>query len=133
MIYIYIGFPGGSHSKASACNAGDPGSIYPWSGKIPWRRKWQSAPVLLPGKFHGQRSLVGYSPWGRKESDMTEPLHSLMYIYTHTRQNLETTTLIPRRSHEERSLKIITGLHQKSSIAHSFIIVVDFRAAQELY
>ena len=37
-----------------------------------WRRKWQSTPILLPGKSHGQRSLVGYSPWGRKESDMTE-------------------------------------------------------------
>ena len=41
----------------------------------PWRRRWQPTPVLLPGKFHGQRSLVGYSPWGRKESDMTEQLH----------------------------------------------------------
>ena len=39
------------------------------------KRKWQSTPVLLPGKSHGQRSLVGYSPWGRKESDMTERLH----------------------------------------------------------
>ena len=36
-----------------------------WVRKIPWRRKWQLTPVLLPGKFHGQRSLVGYSPWGR--------------------------------------------------------------------
>ena len=44
-------------------------------GKSPWRRKWQSIPVLLPGKSHGQGSLVGYSPWGRKESDMTEGLH----------------------------------------------------------
>ena len=42
---------------------------------IPWRRKWQPTPVLLPGKSHGQRSLVGYSPWGRKESDTTEWLH----------------------------------------------------------
>ena len=40
-----------------------------------WRRKWQPTPVLLPGKFQGQRSLVGYSPWGRKESDTTESLH----------------------------------------------------------
>ena len=40
-----------------------------------WRRKWQPIPVFLPGKFHGQRSLVGYSPWGRKESDTTERLH----------------------------------------------------------
>ena len=43
--------------------------------KIPWIRKWQSTSVLLPGKSHGQRSLVGYSPWGRKESDTTEQLH----------------------------------------------------------
>ena len=40
-----------------------------------WRRKWQHTPVFLPGKSHGQRSLVGYSPWGRKESDTTERLH----------------------------------------------------------
>ena len=45
-----------------------------------WRRKWQSTPVLLPGKSHGQRSLVGYSPWGCQESDMTEQLHSLTII-----------------------------------------------------
>ena len=42
---------------------------------LTWRRKWQSTPVLLPGKSHGQRSLVGYSPWGCKESDTTEQLH----------------------------------------------------------
>ena len=40
-----------------------------------WRRQWQPTPVLLPGKSHGWRSLVGCSPWGRKESDMTERLH----------------------------------------------------------
>ena len=34
-----------------------------WIGKIPWRRKWQSMPIVLPGKSHGQRSLAGYSPW----------------------------------------------------------------------
>ena len=39
------------------------------------RRQWHPTPVLLPGKSHGQRSLVGYSPWGCKESDMTEQLH----------------------------------------------------------
>ena len=43
-----------------------------WVGKIPWRRKWQPTPVFPPGEFYGQRSLVGYSPWGPKESDMTE-------------------------------------------------------------
>ena len=44
----------------------------PWVGKIPWRRKWQPTPVLLPGKSHGWRSMVGYSPWGLKESDTTK-------------------------------------------------------------
>ena len=52
----------------------------PWLGRIPWGRKWQPAPVLLPGKLHGWRSLVGYSPWGHKESDMTERLHFLSIV-----------------------------------------------------
>ena len=47
-----------------------------WVRKSPWRRKWQPAPVFLPGKSHGQRSLVGYSPWGHKESDMTKKLNT---------------------------------------------------------
>ena len=56
--------------KNMPANAGDRHRFDPWVWKIPWRRKWQPTPVLLPGKSHGQRSLVGYSPWGRKESDM---------------------------------------------------------------
>ena len=44
----------------------------PWVGKILWRREWQPTPVFLPGEFHRQRSLAGYSPWGHKESDTTE-------------------------------------------------------------
>ena len=68
-------FPGGSDGKVSAYNVGD--RFDPWVGKILWRRKWQPTPVLLPGKSHGWRSLVGYSLWGRKELDTTERLHSL--------------------------------------------------------
>ena len=45
-----------------------------------WRRKWQPTPVLLLEKFHGWRSLVGYSPWGRKELDTTEQLHFSFHI-----------------------------------------------------
>ena len=49
--------------------------------RILWRKKWQPTPVLMPGKFHGWRSLVGCSPWGRKESDTTEQLHfHLIYV-----------------------------------------------------
>ena len=53
-----------------------------WMGKIPWRRKRQSTPVFLPGKSYGQRSLVGFSPWGCKESDTTEQLSILRYTWT---------------------------------------------------
>ena len=66
------GFPGGSEGKESACNAGDLGSI-PGSGRSPEEgNEWHPTPVLLPGKSHEQRSLVGCSPWGRTESDTTE-------------------------------------------------------------
>ena len=48
----------------------------PWVGKIPWRRKWQHITLFLPGEFHGQKSLAGYSPWGHTESDTTEHAHN---------------------------------------------------------
>jgi len=62
------------------------GAFLSW--KTPWSRKWQCAPVFLPREFHGLRSLVGYSPWGRKESDMTEDMTWVMErarMHTHTR------------------------------------------------
>ena len=60
-----------------------------WVGKVPWRRKWQATPVFLPGKCHGQRSMVDYSPWSHKESVKTEHTHVItlmeeymkIYIY----------------------------------------------------
>ena len=56
--------------------------------KIPWSRKWQPTPVFLPGKSHGQRSLVGYSPQGHKESDMTKRTHMCARTHTHTQCSL---------------------------------------------
>ena len=44
----------------------------PWYGKMPWRREWQPTPLSLPAEIHGQRSLAGYNPWIRKESDTAE-------------------------------------------------------------
>ena len=60
------GLPLWLSGKESICNSGDAGRLGfdPWVGNIPWRRKWQPTPVFLPGKYHGQRSLAGYSPWG---------------------------------------------------------------------
>ena len=60
--------------KESACQCRIHG-FDPWVRKIPWRRKWQPTPVFLPGKSHGQRSLVGYDPWGCNELDTTEQLN----------------------------------------------------------
>ena len=55
----------------------------PWVQKIPWRRKWLLTPVFLPGKFHVQRSLVCYSPWGHRESDMPWVTISLTDVFSH--------------------------------------------------
>ena len=78
---IYRSFAGGSDSKESAWNAGDPNSI-PGMRRFPWRREWLPTPVFLPGEFCGQRSLAGYNAWDRKESDTTKQLslHSLTVI-----------------------------------------------------
>ena len=60
--------------KNPPTNAGDLKRLEfdPWVRRIHWGRAWQPTPLFLPGESHGQRSLAGYSPWGRKESDMTE-------------------------------------------------------------
>ena len=59
--------------KNLPANSGDKrGEFNGWVGKIPWRRAREPTPVFLLGESHGQRSLVGYNPWGRKESDTIE-------------------------------------------------------------
>ena len=69
---------------ANAGDAKEVGSI-PGLGRLPGRGKWQPTPVFLPGKFHGQRCLVGCSPWGHKDSDTTEVTEQarifLIFVY----------------------------------------------------
>ena len=67
-------FPGGASGKEPGClfRRQKRHGFSPWVRKIPWRRAWQTTSVFLPGESHGQWSLVGYSPWGHRESDMTE-------------------------------------------------------------
>ena len=71
-------FPGSSAGKDLPAMQGRPG-FDPWDGKMRWRRKWLPTPVFWPGGFHGL-----YSPWGRKESDMTERL-SLHFLLEYSR------------------------------------------------
>ena len=68
------GLPGGASGKEPACQCGrrKRQGFDPWVGKIPWRRAWQPTPLFWPGESHGQRSLVSYSPYGCRVSDMTE-------------------------------------------------------------
>ena len=75
---VSLGFPGGSDSKESSCNAGDLGLI-PGLGRSP--RGWHDNPLQYSclENPHGQRSLVGYNPWSLRESDMTEPLSTAQH------------------------------------------------------
>ena len=67
----------GGKESACYCSRHKRCQFDPWIRKISWRKAWQPTPVLLLGKSHGQRSLAGYSPWGHKESDMTEHTRTL--------------------------------------------------------
>ena len=91
--------------KESACNAGDLGLD---SGvmKIPWRREWQPTPVFLLEESHRQRCLVGYSPWGCKESDTTEGLHFHFFTFMHWRRKWQPTPVffLPGESQGQESL-----------------------------
>ena len=86
------GFPGGSSGKESTCQCRRHGFDL-WMGKIPQNRKWPH--IFLPRKSHGQRSLVGYSPQGCKESDTTEHAHTLQQ-HTH-RTFINSTALLQKK------------------------------------
>ena len=74
-LQIWLSFPGGASGNKEAicqCRRCNRGRFNPWIGKIPWAKAWQPTPVFLPREPHGQRSLVGYSPWGHEEPDVTK-------------------------------------------------------------
>ena len=83
--YCNQGFPGGASGKESACECRRccRRGFDSWVWNILWRRKWQPTLVFLSGKSHGQRSLVGCSPWRHKDLDTTEHAHiyPLHYYY----------------------------------------------------
>ena len=103
-----MGSPGGSDDKESACTAGDPGSV---PGKIAWGRECLPTPVFLFGEFHGQWSLAGYSPWGYKESDMTEWLHDNNCIL---QQDMKNDTIIGKEEIKQLLFENITIVSLKN-------------------
>ena len=84
-IIIMDGFLGGASGKLSACQCRrcKRGSFHPWVKKITWSRKWQPTPVFLPGESHGQRNLVGYSPWSCRVRRDRASTHVHMHACTY--------------------------------------------------
>ena len=78
---ICMGIPGGGKEPACQCRRCKTCKFNPWVKKTSWNSKWQPVPLFSPRKFHGQKTLVGYSPWGHKEPDT----HRCIYIHTYTR------------------------------------------------
>ena len=97
------GLPRWHSGKEFACQCRRP-KFNSWVGKIPWRRKWQPAPVFLPGEFHGQRSLPGYSPWGRKELDTMEWLTLSLSLSLHVDLKNEKMEISKKENEERKSL-----------------------------
>ena len=88
-----MGFPGGTSGKESSwqCRGRKGCRFSPWVGKIPWRRAQQPTPVFLPGESHGQRILVGYSPWGCKSQTR---LSNRAHTHKHPHRALINFTLV---------------------------------------
>ena len=89
---LFSGLPRRLSSKESVwrCRRQQRHRFNPWVGKIPWRRKWQPTPVLLPGKFHGQKSLVGYMGLQRVRHDWA---HMHIYITFQIKIRTETSQI----------------------------------------
>ena len=115
---IWQDSPDDSVVKNLPAFAGDASSI-PGLGKIPWRRKRQPTPVFLPGKFHGQRSLAGYSPWGCKESDVTERLTFIFRV--DPSQNMQSYHCVLK-------LPEMISFTQTYCQVHGFHFAVNFQA-----
>ena len=83
-------FPGSTSSKEPACQCRryERCGFDSWLGKIPWRRAWQPVPVFLPGESDGQKSLVGYSPRGHKQSG------TMKRLSTHIHLRTDSTTIV---------------------------------------
>ena len=93
-----VGFPGEAVVQESTCQCRrcKRRGFHSWVRKIPWRRKWQPTPVFLPGKSHGQRSLMGYSPRGPKESDTTELLSTRAHTHIYCTSIIEYVLLFSK-------------------------------------
>ena len=109
MEYSWLaGLPWWLRGKESACQCRRHG-FDPWVRKIPWEIKWQPTPVFLPGEFHGQRRLMGCSPWGCKDLGTTERLTTTIYSLFSCEIDPHDLVQITRGGNPEISIHIIKG------------------------
>ena len=116
------GLPRWLNDKESTCQCRRH-YFHPWEGNTPWRKKWQSTPLILPGKFHGQKSLVGYSLWSLKESDSREHAHTRQVNKPHSScscKETDHTTRAPRLPRRLRPLGQLpsVGLQRQFRTSH---------------
>ena len=97
-------------ASAGKCERCERLGFNPWVRKIPWSRKWQPTPVFLPGESYGQRSLVGYSPWGRKELDMTVSVCVHPHVPAPARTRTRTRTHAQAHTHTLQ-VKVYRKIH----------------------
>ena len=90
---------------------------------MPWRREWQPTPVLLPGDFHEQRSLVGYSPWGRKELDMTWVTNTQIHTHKHTHTHCPSKERI--HSIQPTFANLLIKCDNASGLGHSSFLIIS--------
>ena len=103
--FSLLGFPGGSVGKEFACNEGD--LVWSLGWEDSWRREWLPTPVVWPGEFHGQRSLAGYRPWGRKESlSLWVKVGPLVFYFTYTYQVVYSEHLVPWHFKPQQQLSL---------------------------
>ena len=117
-IWVFLGFPSGSDGKESACKVGDLGSI-PRLGRSPEEGHDNPQQYSYLENLHGQRSLVGYSSWGHKESDTTKWLST-----THS-----TCDYIHLKTHQTAHLKLINFLFRKrkwNSLSHVWLLATPY-------
>ena len=136
---LFQGFPGGASGKGHTCQFRrcKRCGFDPWVRKIPWRRAWQSTPVLFPGEFHIQSSLAGYGPQGCTESVMTEATqHTHIFFIPSLRANVSLeqrlatillqvghsthvekfSCLLPQMKKEKRSVKKMITKSQRHTL-----------------
>ena len=103
-------FPTGSAGKEPSCQHRwcKKRKFNPWVGKIPWRKKWQPTPIFLPWRFHEERSLADYSPWGCKKSNLTDC--SQTYVNS-TGNSAQYSAMIYMRKESKKKVDICVYIH----------------------